>query len=403
MILSPASRPGRFTVHHRFTLALGLLLCAVAALVPAHAQQVHFAGLAFAGDHATIGARFPYLARIERARKAVPSDNLSRHVIDRIYASPSTSLQYGSRGTLASLKGSDQTLLSILLITGESVSTEEIGSYYKTFINLRGEALIFDYKSKSVVRSYPVSASLFDATGHPPSSEAVESLVHDLLVRSDGGGLITQYTQRIAAASLPNPATRTFQVRPATLGPEALAVLPDALRRDPALAGKVVSEALGSIMAAKLGVSLLPTAMGSAMGTMSFRLDGGEAYDVKIGEGDYLFDLSINRFVKVKSGENAVGASWVYGVHANLGFIEPALGTVFLRTDIKNGEVKTVPTGQATVDDYPAYEAAMRGLFIKFSDALQGTSNQKWILAAAAEKAIEKQLDSTRHILKASK
>jgi hypothetical protein len=370
---------------------------------PALAQEVSFAGFAFAGDHATVQQRFPHTYRIEKSLAGVPSgQRLSQTVVARTYAESKPILQFAPPDKLASLKGSDQTMLSVLLLTGESVSTEQFGTYYKTFVSLRGEALVFDYKSKTIVRSYPISVAVFDAGEEAPDEQAIETLVRDLLLRADGGGLVSQYVKRMGAATLPSPATRTFQVRRATVGPEALSMLPAALRNDPGLAGQVMSDAFGAVLASKLGISLLPTGMGQALGVMSFRLDNGDAYDFKLGEGDYLFDLAINRFVKVKSGENAVGASFVYGVHGNIRFFEPALNTEYLRTDIKNGEVKLVPAGQLSLDDYPAYEAAMRGLFLKFAAALQPQPDMKWITTAAADKTIGKQLDSTRNILKAS-
>lgn len=370
---------------------------------PVLAQTITFAGFSFAGDYATVAERFPNAARIERAMKAAgPAQSLSRIAIDRAYAADHPSLEYAPRDTLVNLKGADQALMAVLLLTGETVSTEHIGNYYKTFVSLRADTLIFDYKSKSVVRSYPVSVVIFDATAQPPTPSMIEAYVKDLLVRTDNGGLLTQFTRRLAAASLPAPGTKTIQVRRAKLTPEAMSVMPAAIRGNPELAGQMVSDAFGSILTARLGVSLLPTGMGQALGSMSFRLDNGDALDLKVGEGDYLFDVALNKFAKIKTGENNVGASYVYGVYGNIRFFEPALNTDFVHSDLKNGEVKVVPANQLDLDDFPAYEAALRGLFLKFSDTL-GQGDLKWITTAAAAKDITKQVEASRAILKATK
>ncbi len=377
-----------------------LVLCALCGV--ARAQEVALAGFAFAGDHASAAARFPNAFRVEQALRAAGTP-LSRLVIERTYAEPGHQLQLAPRDKLSSLKGSDQTLLSVLLLTGETVSSEQFGGYHKTFVNLRGDALIFDFKSKTVVRSYPVSVIVFDAGTAAPGAAEIEALVRDLLLRADSGGLVSQYARRVSAATLPTPATRSMQVRPATISSDALAQLPGALRANPALASQMLGEAFGAVLSAKLGISLLPGGMAAAMGSMSFRLDNGDAYDFKIGQGDYLFDVAVNKFVKVKAGENGAGASWVYGVHGNLRFYEPLSGVDYLRTDIKNGELKLVPAGQLSVDDGAAYEAALRGLYLKFAAALQPQGDPKWITTAAAEKTILTQLDSTRSLIKASK
>lgn len=401
----PASaRQVRSSISLRALFAVGLALALVlGAARPALAQQVSMAGFAFGGDYATAAKRFPYTFKLDQSFKAGQGSTLTRQVMDRVMAAPKPLLQFAAPDTLTDLKGADQALLSVLLMTGESVSTEQFNGYFKTFVNLRGDALIFDFKSKAVVRSYPISVTLYDASAALPTDAELEAMVKSLLLRIDNGGLVTQYVRRMEAASLPTPASRSFQIRRATVAPEALAVLPPALRASPELAGQVFSDAFGAVLAARLGISLLPGGMGHAMGSMTLRLHNGEDVELKVGEGDYLFDLAINNFVKVKSGENAVGASFVYGVKGNLRFYEPALNTDFLRTDIKNGEVKLIPGGQVGVDDYPAYEAALRGLFLKFAAALTEPADLAWITTAAAEKNIGAQLTSTRAILKASK
>lgn len=392
-----------FAVPRRLLWSAAFCLTAIFPQISAHAQVITFAGFSFAGDYSTISERFPNAARVDLELKSqVDGQSLSRLVIERAYAAEHPSLEYAPRDTLTNLKSADQALMAVLLLNGETVSTEHIGDYYKTFVSLRADVLIFDYKSKSVVRSYPISVVVFDATAQPPTPAAIEAYVKNLMLREDGGGLLTQFTRRLSAASLPRPGTRTMQVRRAQIAPEAMTVMPVAIRDNPALAGQMISDAFGSILAAKLGVSLLPTGLGHALGTMSFRLDNGDALDLKVGEGDYLFDVKLNKFAKIKSGENNVGASYVYGVYGNIRFFEPALNMDFVNTDLKNGEVKVVPANQRDLDDFPAYEAAIRGLFLKFADALVQPES-KWIVTAAAAKDITKQIDASRAIIKASK
>jgi hypothetical protein len=394
-------RSSIFSHVQRFMISL-LFAVASSHVACVQAQEVSFAGFTFAGDYASAAERFPYTWRVHEAMKAAGTP-LTRHVIDRTYAVPSPQLLFSPRDKLASVKGQDQTLISVLLVTGETVSTEQFGTYYKTFVNLRGDALIFDFKNKTIVRSYPIGVILFDAGAKAPASTDIELLVRDLLVRSDGGGLITQYTRRMADATLPAPGTRTMQVRPATISSDALTMLPAALRDKPVLASQVLGEAFGAVLSAKLGISLLPTGLGAAMGNMTFRLDNGDAYDFKVGEGDYLFDVAINKFVKVKASESNASVSFVYGVHGNLRFYEPLTNVDYFKSDIKNGELKVVPGGQVSVDDAAAYEAALRGLYLKFSASLQPQADLKWISGAATEKNIVKQLDATSAIIKASK
>lgn len=310
-------------------------------------------------------------------------------------------MEFSSLDAMVNLKN-DQALMSVLVLTGETVSTEGFGTYYKTFVNLRGDVLLFDYKSKNVVRSYPVSVVIFDATNAAPSREEITGFVKNLMLREDGNGLITQFTRRMATATLPSPGTRNVQIKHSEITPEALAFMPEVLRRDPKMVEGMLADAFASILAAKVGVSLLPTSIGHALGTMSLRLENGDDVVLKIGEGDYLFDIKLNKFAKIKSGENNLGTSYVFGAYASIYFYEPTQNTQFIRTDLKNGEVKVFPAGQLSGEDFPSYEAAIRGLYLKFADALQG-GDLKWINTAASAKDINQQIEITRNLIKASK
>jgi hypothetical protein len=367
------------------------------------AADVTIAGFSFAGDFKTAKDRFPYSYAVfhELNTSTAGEETLSFRILDRTKVVKNPDLEFTSLETMVNLK-SDQALMSVLVLTGETISTENFGSYYKTFVNLRGDVLIFDYKSKTVVRSYPISVVVFDATNNPPSKAGITGFVKNLMLREDGNGLITQYTRRMASATLPTPNSRTIQIKKAEVSPEALAFMPESLRNQPKIVESILADAFASILAGKLGVAMLPASIGHTLGTMSLRLENGDDVVLKIGEGDYLFDLKLNKFAKIKSGENNLGTSYVFGAYANIHFYEPSLNTDFINTDLKNGEVKVFPVGQLSGEDFPAYEAAIRGLFIKFADSIQ-TNDSKWITTAASAKDIQTQLEKTRAIIKASK
>jgi hypothetical protein len=80
-------------------------------------------------------------------------------------------------------------------------------------------------------------------------------------------------------------------------------------------------------------------------------------------------------------------------------FFEPALNTVFMETDLKNGESATVPAGQISGDDFAAYQDAIRGLFLKLADAFQQPGS-KWITTAASANNIDDQLELVRKTLR---
>ena len=384
------------------------LLAAVLAMVataPAFCADVTIAGFAFAGEFSSAAERFPYTYRQFRHQQAAgdASANFSYLVTQRTKGIKNPVLQFTPPGNMVNLKASDQALMAVLVLTGETVASEDFGTYHKTFVNLRGDALIFDYKNQLIVRNYPVSVVLFDATPQKPSEERVAGFVNDLIRREDGRGLVTQFVRRLESATLPVGAGKTVQVRKAEIAPEALALLPESLRKNRAAVESMLADSFGSILSAKLGISMLPSSIGHAVGgIMSMRLENGDDFKLQLGEGDYVFDIRLNKFAKIKTAENNVGISHVYGAYTSLRFYEPALNTTYLDSDLKNGESATVPVGQVSGDDFSAYQDAIRGLFLKLSDALQQPGS-KWISTAASQKDIEPQLESARETLRKCK
>ena len=304
---------------------------------------------------------------------------------------------------MVNLKQGDQALMAVLMLTGETVAIDDFGSYHKMFVNLRGDALIFDYKSQTIVRSCPVSVVLFDAAASRPNEERISGFVSDLIRRNDGRGLVTQFVRCLERATMPKDGTQTVQVRSGEVSPEALAMMPESLKKNPGAVNAMLADGLASILSSRLGISMLPSSIGHAVGgVMSMRLENGDDYKLKLGEGDFVFDVKLNKLVKIKTAENNVSVSYVYGAYSSLRLYEPALNTTFLETDLKNGETALVPAGQVSGDDFSAYQDAIRGTYLKLADALLQPGS-KWIGTAASAKNIDTQLDSARSTLRKCK
>ncbi|WP_155835317.1 hypothetical protein [Herbaspirillum sp. RV1423] len=366
----------------------------------AWASEVTIAGFAFAGDFKSAAERFPYTYKLFNRASDENKQNLSQLINQRIKGVKNASFDLKTADNMIALRNSDRALMSVLVLTGETVSTESFGAYYKTFINLRGDALIFDYKNQVIVSSAPVSVVLFDATPDKPAESRILAFVEDLIRRDDGRGLISQYVRRMETAALPENSSKTLQVKKGEIAPEALALLPEALRNDVPAVEAMLADSFGSILSAKLGLSMLPASIGHAVGgVMSMRLENGDDYKLKLGEGDYLFELKLNKFAKIKTAENNVSTAYVYGAYMSMRFFEPALNTIFMETDLKNGESAVVPAGLVSMDDFAAYQDAIRGLFLKFADAVQQPGS-KWIATAASAKNIDTQMELVRKTLR---
>ncbi len=383
------------------TLFQTVVLLLLGLAINAQASQGTLAGFAFAGDFKTAPQRFPYSYKIFERYKA-QQNSLSAKVLQRTSNIKPAGFDLAPAGTLVNLKNGDQALMVVLVLTDEIVSSEDYGSYYKTFVNLRGNLLIFDYKAQAVVRTYPLSTVLFDATPHAPNPEPIEHFVQGVLTGHREQSLVSLFPTGLTTAELPKEGTRTLQVKNVEVAQKALDMMPEPFRKNPKMASTLVADAFASILSAKTGVPLLPNGVSAVDGVMMMRLENGDDYKLKVSAGDYLFDLKINGFIKKKIEENNVGISYVYGVYSNLHFYEPSLGTDFINSDIKNGESVVVPVSQVSSDDFPGYKDAINGLYLKLSAFLdeKGAPNSKWLSTAASAKDITSQLESAQKIIR---
>ncbi|HEY0062370.1 MAG TPA: hypothetical protein VGC21_09635 [Telluria sp.] len=300
------------------------------------------------------------------------------------------------------LQGRDQAVAVAMVVTSESVSTERFGNVYKVLVQLRAQAMFFDFKSKTVVRAYPISFAYIDALSAPPTQEQITERI-STVYRGAGGkpGLIQRFVDTLARATIPAQVPRFVQVTNVSVGDEAREQFPAHLRG--AAGDTWIADALGEAISSKLGIPILPYAKGYAIGNvMSMTIGDSTVYNLTLPKPDYEFSADIVKLKKVLYSEQAAGKSFIYGTLAKIQLIEPLSDTAYLRSNFKNGEVKVVPATQQTTDDFPAFEDSMRGLFAKLSRAVGG-EEQVWLKSAADAKDIDQQITKTRELLKSCK
>lgn len=366
------------------------------------AASVTFAGLAYSGDSKSVAARFPYSLRLEKALQA-SSAPLNKQLNAVLSQNPPRHFELNQAG-LSSLKGQDQAIVLALLITGETVSAEQFGGVAKLMTQVNAQAMFFDFKTMTVLRSYPFSFAHLDLIDREPSPKEMQRRFQTVYFGDqDKPGIITRFADIVNKAALPNHVPRYLQVAKVNLGPEARQALPSKLTQTPGTAETWVADMFAESLSSKTDVPLLPYSKGYAIGNvMSMRISDGEVFMLKLPEADYAIALDLPRFKRIKSGEVAAGASYIYGAYSHVEIQEPVSGKRYLDADFKNGEVKLVPASQDTIDDFPAYYDAIKGLYNKLSDNLAG-NRSAWLKSATSTSDIDKQISSTQELLKSCK
>ena len=381
-----------------------LLLVQIALLCAsplAAAEELIMAGFAFAGEAKGAATRYPYSHKLLAPNAP---DGINKQIFSRSRNVVGGELPLAPPEKTINLKSYNEGLVTVLLLTGETVLSESYGDYSRTYINLRADALIFDYKNKSIVRSYPLSVNLFDAaSGNTiPSEQAIQGLIRDMIFRPDDKGLISQYLNRISKATLPKEGSKSIQVAKVDVAPDAYGMFPAKLRNNKNTIDDIISDSFSSALSSQTGVSILPSKFGHALGVMTFKLSNSDdLIKLKIGDGDYLVNLKLNKYIKIKKEQTAVEVANVFGVSANVGIYEQLSNEYFINSDFKNGEVSISPLNKVAGDDFPGYSDSLTGLFTKLAKAIQ-SEDMDWVKSAAASPNIVKEIQKTHNILKSN-
>jgi hypothetical protein len=401
---APPTRSTAVALFRSSRALSALLACALWLTAPAAEAQsgeVALAGFAYSGAADTIEARFPYSKRYEASLNAVGD---SAHAKLRAATTQAVPNQFKLVPKIDELKGRDQAIAVALVINSETVSVEEFGNLRKLLVLVRGQALFFDFKSMTVVRSYPVSFAYIDVFDRVPTSDEIGARVKLVYEGAVGKpGLFSRFANALAAASLPTQSSRQLQVTRVQVKPEALEGLPSYLKGSAAVSETWVADLASEALSNRLGIPLIPYSKGYAVGNvMSMSISSGDVYNLTLPRPDYEISVEFSGFKKVKYGESRAGVSFIYGAFAVMKIEEPLSGKVYLNTPIKNGEVKVVPVTQTYVDDFPAYYDAANGLFTKLSDSLAG-KGVEWVKTAAGASDVERQVALTMELMKLCK
>lgn len=359
--------------------------------------NVTFAGVAYAGDAHSIAQRFPYSRQYENQLKSAGSSAYQR-TLAFVQQLPAQNLLI-STNPIEELKGRDQALVVSLVLNSETVSVESFGDVRKLFVLIRGQALFFDFKSMTAVRSYPLSFAFIDNFRHDPTPAEIMERVSKVYEGAGGKpGILGRFAQVLSTASVPTQTPRFLQVTDIQMPAEMVDMLP-AYLRDSQVHKTWAADIVGEAISSRIGVPIIPFAMGYAVGNvMRMQVLDGEVYSLQLPSADYAISVDFKGFKKLKFKEASAGTSFIYGTFADLRIQEPN-GPVFLRSALKNAEVKVVPVSQTHVDDFPAFYDSLNGLFVKLAEAVAEGKGNDWLKSASAEKDIEAQIAKTKDLM----
>jgi hypothetical protein len=389
-------------VRHVSFSFVGLRLVFVLVLVHSvvsFADTVTYAGFAYAGNANDITSRFKYSKRYEARLQGQGTDISSK--LRQIVIGGHYPFELNSSATME-LKG-DETLVTALAVTGETISEETFGSVHKLLVQIRAQAMIFDFQSKLLLRAYPLSFAYLDALDHAPSDAEIDERVAKVYEGDQGkDGILVRYREALAHTTLPRNDALFLQITSVTIDPDAAPGIPPALSQQRGAAETWLADHLDEALNTYAGVPVIPYSVGYALGNVMQVNLGNSNFNIKFPEANVQVSVELTSVKRVQYAQNNVGASYIYGTFATIRIAAQGSARPTLNASFKNGEVKAVPATQGYVDDLPAYNDSIRGLFNKLSDELGG-KDSPWLKSATSAPDIAAQLAASRGLLQKCK
>lgn len=358
--------------------------------------QVYFAGVAYTTNEGSVTTVYPHISRA-LSDKGAALDARIRAIV-RPVALPETV----TFDALGSIKDAAKATALALAIDNETTSIEHIGDTYKLRVEVSAQALFFDFKEKQVLGGFPFTIDLIDAYAAPPTDAQIQEVFQQLLFGASGRrDLVSEFVRVLQTTTLPNAASKRLRVTVSTLAPKALAYMRQvAPEVNPATFAQQTANAFGTYLAANQHISVLPYESNQALGgSMPTSFVEGDSYDLKIPEADYAITLNVAGFKKVKHAQSSVDTQFIYGAFVDVAVIEPLSQKVYFAQRIKQGEPKTVPVTQVSVDDWSATRDTLLSLFDNFTRALSNPDDH-WVKNGLVDdKAARTQLKSLAQLV----
>jgi hypothetical protein len=379
-------------------LTLLVALCLIHPAVSA-ATTITYAGFAYAGNADNIPTRFKYSKRYEARLKGQGADinsKLRQAVQGKRYP-----FDLNMAGN-TEIKG-DETLVTTLTVTGETISDETFGSVHKLLVQIRAQTMIFDFQSKMLLRAYPLSFAYLDALNHAPTDTEIDDRIAKAYEGVQGkDGVFGRYADALAHATLPRNDGLFLQITNVTIDANARSAIPASLSQQRGAAETWIADHLGEALNSYTGVPVIPYSSGYALGNVMQMQLANSDFNIKFPNPNVEVSVEITGVKRVQYAQNNVGTSYIYGTFATFKIATQDSAHATLDASFKNGEVKEVPVTQGYVDDLPAYNDSIRGLFNKLSEELGG-KDTPWLKSATTAPDIMAQLTASRGLLQKCK
>ena len=165
----------------------------------------------------------------------------------------------------------------------------------------------------------------------------------------------------------------------------------------------IVADSLASELTSQTNITLIPPKYNGAIQAMTIQLDDiSQQLELKVGDADYVMNISINKLAKAKQQQTNTEVSVLYGANTSIQLIQPYSNTTYLDATLRNGAISITPLNKVSTDDYPAYYDVINGLFKKFATAIK-SKDYSWVKVSSGNDKTVEQMETVSNLIEKGK
>ena len=374
------------------------LLLVIFSSAHAYEESVYYAGISYIGDHSKAKNNFPFSSEIIDQKLSSGQLYLEPILLKKLRT---VDRKDGLKIILDENSETTDALTMSFALEYESVTSEKIGDYYKTLIDIRANILIFDFSELMLISSYPVSIQLRDVSELKPSKSVLSEMVRALYTSNKYKiNIFDEFVKRLSTIPIKRGFNNSIKVKKIIIEEKAKKIFPDINVSDPKqYLESLIAHSFSSSLSKNQNVPVLPYIEGEAVGRkMRLKIADGEAFNLEIPEETFSVIIYLRGFKQKILTENSIKSVKGYASYHRIVLKINVPGEEDSDDDIKADTKyvkvlrKTILKNENhTVDDWALYQESIQIFLDEFTKNISNL-NEGWIEETAMVKTAKKDL-----------
>ncbi len=363
--------------------------------------KLHYAGFAFVGDAAKVQTNYPASFVASQTKDDKGDLKLDKELKTRVEKIKSD--KFDLTMGLGDIK--EGSALSVAFaVDWENVAVEKVADLYKFVATVNAQILVFDFKDKKIIASFPISVEVIDARqakqfltkdGKEPTKaelvknklykDAIQGVINSIYTNTDTSkNIFDIFVKKLANLDIKQKYGYRIKVNDVAFEEKALETLKE-YDVDKIFVKNFIANNFIKFLSTNQQVSVLPYNTGDVIGRkMSARFMNGEVYNLEIPKSDYDIDITVKGFKNVEYDRTASEIALAFGASFIIKVLQPELNKIYMNADFVGKASKTISINQsvADVDVWSAYQETMLSFFNEFTQQIT-SKDDKWLKGAS--------------------